>query len=188
MLNVEQTFISQFANSPVLAQLVENLNAYIDPATDFDAFYALIWNIDTAEGYGLDVWGRIVGVGRAVRVPIRPWFGFAEAGGSYALPLNQGTFYDGTALTTPVTLGDEAYRTLIFAKALANICDGSIPAFNRILQNLFPARGNCYVRDNLNMTLTYIFEFTLTATEIAILSQSGVLPRPVGVAAKVVQV
>lgn len=188
MRNFERTLVSQFANSPVLLRLIGNMSDYLDPGADFDAFYALVWNVDTAQGYGLDVWGRIVGIGRAVRVPSSKWFGFAEAGGAGALPFNQGVFYGGQTLTTPVTLDDESYRVLILAKALGNISDGSIPGFNRILQNLFAGRGNCYVRDNQNMTISYVFEFPLTAIETAILSQSGVLPRPVGVAAKVVQV
>jgi hypothetical protein len=44
------------------------------------------------------------------------------------------------------------------------------------------------VIDNNNMTMTYYFTFLLTAVEAAIVSQSGILPKPVGVLATVVQV
>jgi len=74
-----------------------------------------------------------------------------------------------------------------YAKALANISDGSIPSINQVLMKLFPSRGNCYVADGENMTLAYTFAFTLTPVENAIVSQSGVLPKTVGVAASVVQ-
>ena len=38
-----------------------------------------------------------------------------------------------------------------------------------------------YVVDNLNMTMTYKFEFTPTPVQLAILTQSGVFPKPTGV-------
>src|SRR5579871_5512746 len=63
-----QTIISQYANSPILTQLIANFDQYIDPTKNLDAFFDLIWNVDTAQGYGLDVWGRIVGVTRVLQV------------------------------------------------------------------------------------------------------------------------
>jgi hypothetical protein len=116
------------------------------------------------------------------------YFGFDEATTLSADPFNQSPFFIGSPLTTNFSLTDSAFRTLIYAKALANICDGSIPAMNALLRNLFPGRGNCYVIDNNNMTMIWAFHFTLSAVELAILGQSGVLPKPVGVAAVVAQV
>ena len=192
MQNVQQTIISQYSASPTLGLLIQAMNEYIDPAANFDAFYDLIWNVDTAIGYGLDVWGRIVGVTRVLQVASDVYFGFAEADDVTSIsPFNDaGPFYSGGAITSNFALSDQAFRLLIFAKALANITDGSIPAINRILRNLFPGRGNCYVTDGQDMTMTYTFEFTppLTPVEFAIVSQSGVLPRPAGVRATVVQI
>lgn len=188
MQNVETTIISQYSTSPTLVQLVVNMNGYIDPAASFDDFYNLIWNIDTAQGHGLDIWGRILGITRVVPVPLTElFFGFNEATTASAAPFNQGTFYVGGSTTNNFALSDEAYRLLLFAKALANITDGSIPSINQILRNLFPDRGNCYVTDGLDMTMTYTFEFPLTSVELAIVSVTGVLPRPCGVSATVVQ-
>lgn len=182
------TVISQYANSPILLKLIENFATYIDPTRNFDEFFRLLWNVDTATGYGLDVWGRIVGVSRVLFVPITggEFFGFDEA--TDAFPFGQAPFFAaGGALTENFTLADEAYRRLIFAKALANISDGSIPSINQILINLFSQYGNCYVVDNLDMTLTYVFGSELTPVDFAIVTQSGVLPRPAGVAAGIVQ-
>jgi hypothetical protein len=144
MQDVDKTFISQYAQSPTIRRMVNDFNAYLDPTQSLDQFYELIWNVDTAVGYGLDVWGRIVGVGRVLQVNI------------------------------------VGYRVLVKAKALANICDGSIPAINQILLLLFPGRGNCYVADG-DMLMTYTFEFPLTPVEGAIVAQSGILPRTAGV-------
>lgn len=192
MQNWSDTIISQYSNSPTLIQLIQNLDTYIDPNANIDAFYDLVWNVDTAIGYGLDVWGRIVGVGRVLQVAAGIYFGFAETGDATSVsPLNSaGPFYSGGPPTGNFALSDDAFRLLIFAKALSNITNGSIPAINQILLNLFPGRGNCYVTDGRNMSMTYTFQFTpiLTPVEFAVVSQSGILPKPVGVSATVVQI
>lgn len=177
------TVISQYANSPILTQLIDNFSQYVDQTENFDDFFDQIWNIDTAQGIGLDIWGRILVVDRTLHVPnASVYFGFEEA-----LPSsngwNQAPWFSGSPLTTNLSLSDTAFRTLLFAKALANISDGSIPSINQLLLNLFPHRGNAYVTDGLDMTMTYTFGFALTPVEVAIVSQSGVLPRPSGVSA-----
>jgi hypothetical protein len=180
------TIISQFANSPILTQLIANMDSYLDQTANLDAFYDLIFNVATAQGYGLDVWGKIVNVSRTLDVPgSLQYFGFDEAGIG-ANPFNTQPFFSGQQLTSNFILSDSAYRVLIFAKALANICDGSIPAINQILLRLFPNRGNCFVTDGLDMTMTYTFRFVLTQVELAIVAQSGALPKPTGVSATVV--
>lgn len=187
MQNVEQTIISQYAASPTLCQIVANLNAYFDPAADFDAFYDLVWNVETAVGWGLDVWGRIVDVGRVVQVAGgEVTLGFKESGSLSAVPFGEGVFYAGANVTTNFALSYAAYRVLIYAKALSNICDGSIAAINQILRNLFPGRGNAYCTDGADMTMTYTFDFALTTVEVAVVSQSGVLAKPAGVVATIV--
>jgi hypothetical protein len=191
MDNVEQTILSQYANSPTLAQLIQNMNGYIDPSADIDAFYDLIWNVDTARGKGLDIWGRIVGLenGRKLTIPLSEInFGFNEAGTDSAAPFDQGTFYDGAVNTQTYVLQDDAFRTLILAKAIANICDGSTRSMNQLLQNLFAGRGRCYVNDLGSMAMRYTFEFFLEPWEEAIVNQSGVLPRPTGVLATTMQI
>lgn len=77
--DVWTTILSQYANSPILTAIIENLEECIDPTADLNAFYDNIWNIFSAQGYGLDVWGRIVGVERAIKVQETQWFGFNEA-------------------------------------------------------------------------------------------------------------
>jgi hypothetical protein len=186
--DVWKTIISQYANSPVLTRLIENMDAYLDQTANFQEFYDKVFNVVTAQGHGLDVWGRIVSVSRVLSVPSSDeYLGFQEAlPGSE--PFNEAPFFSGQQITNNFILSDSAYRTLIFVKALSNICDGSIPAINQILLNLFPNRGNCYVVDGLNMTMQYKFEFVLTAVELAIIAQSGALPKSTGVSATIVTI
>ena len=186
MRDFDRTIISQYSSSPVICQLITNLNSVIDPNYNLQNFYDLLWNIDTAVGYGLDVWGRIVGIGRVIKISSGRFFGFEEANSAVITGFNVAPFYNGQPTTSNFTLADESYRLLIFAKAAANITDGSIPAINQILLNLFPNRGNCYVTDGLNMTMTYTFSFPLQPFELSIVENSGVLPTPSGVLASVV--
>jgi hypothetical protein len=175
-----QTIISQYANSASLVTLIGAASEWIDPTPLFDSFYNLIWNVDSARDIGLDIWGRIVGVQRILHISSADYFGFEEAFLS-GQPFNQAPFYTGQITTNNFRLSDESFRTLIYAKALANICDGSTPGINQVLRYLFPGRGNCYVTDNEDMTITYTFNFQLSPVEVAIVEQSGVLPKPTGV-------
>jgi hypothetical protein len=181
------TIISQYANSPILDTMILNFAQCMDQTINFDAFFDNMLNIVTAKGYGLDVWGRIVGVTRTVNIGTGGKFlGFVEATTVTSDPWNQSPWYMGQGVTNNVALSDDAFRLLILAKAFANICNDSIPAINKVLLTLFPGRGNCFVTDGQNMTMTYTFSFALTTTELAILGQSGVLPKPAGVAATIV--
>jgi hypothetical protein len=176
------TIISQYANSEILTGIITAFNAAMDMTENFDNFFDLIWNVLTAQGYGLDVWGRIVGVSRTVQLPGNvTYLGFEEAGSSWT-GFNQGGLYSGEGTTTNFNLSDDDFRTLILAKAAGNISDGSIPSVNAILLALFPNRGACFVQDNQNMSVTYVFKFPLTAVELAIVSQANVLPTAAGVA------
>lgn len=190
MENVEQTIISQYANSPVICQLIANMNGYVDPAADIDAFYDLVWNVDTAQGFGLDFWGKVVNVSRTVNiVGALNEFGFSEGNANKDYnPFGQNPFYNGPQASGNFTLSDDAYRKLIYAKALSNISDCSIPSLNQLLQNMFSGRGRCYVTDLGQMQMQYVFEFALLPYEIAIITQSKALPRPVGVSARLLQV
>lgn len=179
----ERTILSQYANSPTLTALIANMQAYFDPRANLKAFYDFVWNVDTAEGFGLDIWGRIVGVSRLLRISgDNNVFGFWTADLPYDWqPWGQAPFSGGPIATDSYQLPDSAYRTLILTKALANISATNAPSLNRLLRNLFPGRGVCYTVDRGNMAMSFVFHFALTNIEYAILTQSNALPHPAGV-------
>lgn len=160
MRNWPQTVISQFSDSPRLLALLESIDEWISPDVDLENFYRFIWDIRPvggASGAGLDIWGRIVGISRTLTLTTGSYFGFAEAGDRTGF--EQAAFWDGNPTTNNYVLTDETYRFLIFAKAALNITNCSIPAINRILLNLFPGRGNCYVMDNKPPVAISVFGF-----------------------------
>lgn len=160
---------------------------YFDAEAKFQAFYDNVWNIDTAVGFGLDIWGRIVGVLRQLNAPgAVPIFGFYQSTSPTDFsPFNVAPFSDGSNATSVYTLPDVTYRKLILAKAAYNLSDCSTRSINRILRDIMDGR-NAYVVNNQNMTMDLHFEFTLNPLEYAIITQSGVIPTPAGVTVNIV--
>ncbi len=194
MINPADTILRQYAADPVTAAVIGTFNQSLGLDDFIDEFYDQVWNIQTAETYGLDVWGKIVGIGRNLTVtPSEVYFGFDEASSQTPVvndpePFNQAPFYTrGTSATSTVTLSDDAFRKLIIVKAAANISDCTIPNLNRLLQMMFGERGRAYVSNDSNMQMSYVFEFALTPSDLAIIQDSGAFPAPAGVLINIVQ-
>jgi Protein of unknown function (DUF2612) len=184
-----QTLLSQYSASPTIKALLQSFNDAIDPTVDIANFYNNIWNVNTAVGNGLDIWGQIVGVSRYLTSSATQYLGYAEANsiGTEAQPFNQAPFYTGTLSSNTFALTDEQYRRLILVKAAANISSLTIPSINALLRAEFGTSdgvnpyGDAYVIDNINMTFTYYLKFAPSALQLAIINNSGVFPRPAGV-------
>lgn len=193
MKEVEQTIMAQYANAERLNSLIKSFNLAISPEEFIDKFLFNIWDIRTASGHGLDIWGKIVGVGRFLKVSEKHhYFGFDESlsSGGYTYdpqPFGQAPFFDGKGTTSTIRLTDDSYRRLIMVKAMANITDCTIPSINAALMYLFKSKGVCYVRNDGGMTISYIFEFELSAADMAIVKDSGALPAPAGVTVNIIQ-
>jgi Protein of unknown function (DUF2612)/PASTA domain len=193
--DIDATVISQYANSARILALVEDFGQYFDPGTNLQNFYLTVWNIDTAIGFGLDIWGIILGVSRVVPLPGSSGaFGFENSDvppdwQNFGNPSDLsagGPFFGGQISGSSYKLNDGPYRTLLLTKALANICETTAPGLNALITNLFPGRGRCYTLDTGAMTMSYVFEFPLTTIEHSILAFSGVLAHPAGVGVNIV--
>ena len=180
--------IRQYAASPRMQQLMASMGEYLDPSRWTDEFYNVLWNVDTAEGFGLDIWGRIVGVDRFLQVGSSTYFGFNTTPTESWQPFNQSPFYSGPPSTSTFRLADNAFRALILAKALTNITETTTPGINSVLQNLFPGRGRCWVNDLGSMSMRFVFEFALQPWERAVLASGEALPRPAGVRATIAEI
>ena len=192
MQNIEPTILSQFSNSPIILALLESYNLAVDPSNELDGFYNNIWNIDTATGWGLDNWGAIIGVTRILPLPTvatgylgfrqqTDGLGFGNSAEIAASPASYGVLYSSANSTSNYALTDDAYRTLLLAKAFANISNCAIPTYNKMLMMLFPGEGNIYVQDLGSMQMKIVSTFTLTPVQNSILMYSGVFAPPTGV-------
>lgn len=180
--------IRQYAASPRMQQLMANMANYLDSSRWTGEFYNVLWNVDTAEGFGLDIWGRIVGVDRFLQVGSSTYFGFNTTPTESWQPFNQAPFFSGPPSTSTFRLADNAFRVLILAKALTNITETTTPGINSVLQNLFPGRGRCWVNDLGSMSMRFVFEFALQPWERAVLASGEALPRPAGVRATIAEI
>lgn len=180
MLNHEQTIISQYANSPILCQIIAQFNDCFDPRANLRQFYDLIWNVETAQGMGLDIWGRIVGISREIRMVLEDeYVGFTRGFTAFN---DTGVWgLDGEANAKPVYLNDELYRKVIMLKAMSNIIYATAPNINTLLRTMFGRRGRAYFVKMHTMAARYVFEFQLLPIERAIIRETNLLPRPSGV-------
>lgn len=178
----------QYAASPRIKQLVTYNTEYFS-ASWVDEFYSVVWNVDTAQGFGLDIWGRIVGLegGRYLQVDAGFYLGFYSKTPPEWGTFNNGTLFNGKKGTDTFKLEDSAFRLIILAKALTNISDCTVPSLNRMLQALFPGRGRCWVNDLQGMEIRYAFEFELLPWEKSIINSDS-LPRPGGVLVSVAEI
>lgn len=180
--DINETVIARYSNNVAMAALIEDLAEYFDPTINLQQFYAIVWDMFTGSGFGLDIWGRILGVTRYLTLPAGgAYFGFSNDGANDFTGFGQAPFYSGVVDTETYRLGDSDFLVLLIAKAFANVCRTVIPVLNQLLMLLFGSSGVVYVQDNLNMSMTVVFHFTPTAVQTAIVTQSGVFPHPTGV-------
>ena len=158
------TIISQYANSPTLLQLLDNFWQQVNPDADFANFYEYVWNVETAQGFGLDILGRIVRMSRTVQ--------------------NVPAIWPVTVAPGTVSLTDDQYRRAILIKALTNVSDSAIPSMNRQMLLLAAGRGNGFVRNLGDMHIQYTFYFAPEPYEYAIIADGNIAIRPAGVGFK----
>lgn len=182
-----ETMLSQYVHSPRLTALIRGMEQAMDPEPALEEWRRRALDVLTADGWGLDQWGRIVDIGRVIALSGDDGaFGFM---GSGLRPFGQGTFHDaGHAATGTYRLADQAYRDLILLKAAANVSDCSVPSLNRLLARLYGDRGAAYVLDVAPMRIRYVFNFPLRPWERALMGREDVPPKPAGVGYEVLEI
>lgn len=170
-----RTIQSQYGASPHIIGIVEAAAKQLDPTGDIKTFYDKVFNPLTAEGVGLDIWGRIVGASRYLTVDNEDFFGFY---GSQLNPFNNAPFFI-SGDTDCFRLIDSAYRDLIFLKAAANIGNATLPSIKEILSALFDEP--VLVMNIGEMKIRIVFTFYLSAYQRALLREYGVLNVGAGV-------
>lgn len=164
-----RTIQSQYGASPHIIGIVEAAAKQLDPTGDIRTFYNEVFNPKTAHGIGLDIWGRIVGAGRYLSVDNEDFFGFY---GSQLNPFDQAPFFV-SGDTDHFRLDDEAFRTLIFLKAAANIGNATLPGIKEVLTALFDEP--VLVMNIGEMKVRIVFTFYLTAYQRALFAEYGIL-------------
>lgn len=179
---LDATVQSQYASSPHIRALVDSFWKAINPEADINEIYKNMVDPDTAVGFGLDVWGRIVAIGREYIAlgENTKYLGFnppADVTNPRLDSLNNAPFY--RPVNGKVRLADTAYRTYIFIKALINISDGTLARINKMLVFMFPNTKICCIHVD-TMVLRLVIQTRISAADKTALLQLPWLPAGVG--------
>lgn len=199
MINLGSSIIAQYANSPILMSWISSIDSEIDPSVNLTSLKTNVWGaVSTATPesgggvtfrYGLDMWGRIVGVNRNLIIPasVTNRFGFAEAAPSWTGFWDGASgihppyeFWDNTYTTqTSAVLSNTQMQQMILAKAYANISSCSSYALNIVVRKMFGPRVCVY--DNGGMSMTVNFESAPSTDTNNLIIYGNVLPHSSGV-------
>ena len=180
--HIDATIQSQYAASPHLTALVEAFWQALKPDADIKSIYDNMVNLDTAAGFGLDVWGRIVAIGReyATKDVTSPYWGYEPPVGvsnPRMRNFNNAPYYK--ERTGKIKLSDDAYRTYIFLKAMINIGDGSLASLNRMIRVLFPSASIALLHVD-TMVLRLLIQDEIAQADLDALLNLPWLPAGVG--------
>ena len=180
--HIDATIQSQYAASPHITALVEAFWQALKPDADIKSIYDNMVNLDTAAGFGLDVWGRIVAIGReyASKDTTSPYWGYKAPLGidnPRMRNFNNAPYYK--ERTGKIKLSDNAYRTYIFLKAMINIGDGSLASLNRMIHTLFPSAKIALLHVD-TMVLRLVIQSEIAQSDLDALFNLPWLPAGVG--------
>lgn len=173
------TVQSQYAASPRILALAAMYWELMDPADAVNLMIKRMIDPQTAEGYGLDVWGRIVGIRRSL-VPAdgrylayEPPAGDNDEGDSW----NNAPF---NPLTAQGLAPDATFRVYVFVKAMLNIGNGSLASLNRYFSLLFPDSGIKVIHPGTMIIRVLDYEAALTEADVYALKGIDWVPAGVG--------
>ena len=179
--HIDATIQSQYAASTHIMAVVQAFWDCLNPDADIQSIYDNMVNPDTAVGVGLDVWGRIVAIGREY-VSIdenSKYLGFNPSPGmtnSRLDSFNNAPFY--SAVNGKIRLNDTTYRTYIFIKAMINIGISTLAEINQMLHVMFPDTNICCIHVD-TMTLRLVVQGNITEADKTALMNLPWLPAGV---------
>lgn len=180
-VNLLQAILWQYNNAPNIQGILQQKQDWYDVnQTEFwNDWYRDVFNLQTANEFGLNIWSIILGQPIYVTqsfVPITPnaW-GF----GSSRKNFTRGNFRSTSGATFPLSL--PTARVVLQLRYFQLIGTCTVPSINRCLAWVFKNYGLAYVIDGLNMTQTYHFGFVVSPELAYVFDTFDILPRPTGV-------
>lgn len=162
--------LSQYANSPKFMALFNGLLDLFNNAKTLEDWYNVVFDIKTATGYGLDIWGKILNVGRS--------FTYDNNGVQETIYLSGEQTIDGVHYSDYEV--EEAYRQVLLLSAMSNITNATLKSLNNLFQFYYQDRGIAYCINYGTMKIRVVYEFYVNKLEQAIFS-SSIFPKPTGV-------
>lgn len=153
-IDLSKVILWQYDDASNFKALVDKEQTFMDDAVTkfWEDFNKDVFNLSTCNTFGLELWGRLLGVAR-------PTY---SSGG------------------TQHEYNDEQYRLVLRARIYLLTFDGSAKALNQFFKMLFPEYP-VIITDNLDMTVSINFANEPTQEIKTVLNNSLFLPRPSGV-------
>lgn len=169
--------LSQYANSPTIVKLVNGINEQLNNAQTIEDWFRIVFDLRTATGFGLDIWGKILNQSRRFQY-------VDENNQTVDVYLQGNQTVDGVDYTAEQM--DNFYRTALFLKAFSYIADTSLKNINDMLNFYFNMtseegrEGKAFAYNIGTMAIEIVFTFFMPKLEKAILT-SDLFPTPAGV-------
>lgn len=180
-VNLLQALLWQYNDATNLQALLEQKNDwYFNNQQQFwNEWFNNVFNLATADSFGLMVWSIILGQPTFINVDAAPLDFPAWGFGAYHKNFDNGNFCNTNGST--IQLDPQWARLLLQLHYFQLTSSGTVPETNRMLKYLFANYGDCWLVDNLDMSQVYFFDFQLPAGLLLVLQNFDVLPRPAGV-------
>jgi len=181
-VDLMQVLLWQYNDAVRLQKIIELKQLWYDKYhTDFWINWERdVFDLRTANDFGLSVWAIILDVPLSFEVPASSETKVAWGFGSRRKNFNNGNFKRSEA--GAVILTTEQRRIVLRLRYFQLTTSGNVLEINKFLLSLFGEDyGLVYVRDNLDMSCTYIFSFNPPSQLQLVLDQFDILPRPTAV-------
>ena len=175
-VNLMRTILWQYENAPKLKALVQSEQDWTNKnVTEFwKNWFRDVFNLKTANEFGLNVWSRILNIPLTINRPKRidGVFGF----GTNHKNFGRGNF--GRGKTQDISVTTEQARKILLLRWFQLTSKPTVGNINKALEIVFGA-GVAYVQDNLDMS-NQLFMFTKKPDyqTIDMLKNTDLLPRP----------
>jgi len=178
-VNLMQSILWQYEDAEKLKSLIAAKNAWTNTNQEkfWKDWYRNVFNVDTANAFGLSIWARILNIPLHVDVAEKDDtpFGFGASNQNFG----NGNFGVDPGSTQKLSLDQQRMVIKLRYFQITSRC--TVPEINDFLAYMFNGVGNAYVLDPKDMSFaTYIFGFTPDSQLQFILEEYDLLPRPAG--------
>lgn len=168
--------LAQYANSPTIVKLVTGINEQLNNAKTIEDWYRLVFNLKTAQGYGLDIWGKILNQSRRFKY-------IDENEQEQEIYLQGAQTIGGVSYTADQI--EEKYRMILFFRSFSYVGNCTLQSLNTMLNFFFLSQLNnenkiVRVIDYGTMAIEAYFSFFVEKLDKAIIT-SDLFPHPTGV-------
>ncbi len=179
-VNLLQAILWQYEDAEKLLSLARAKQDWVNQHQSefWENWYRDVFNIDTANDFGLSVWGRILNI-RLNTEDGRPLTGDIFGFGDFYANYDNGYYHDGVLERGSLSTAQK--RLVIRLRYFQLTTRATIPEINKFMAKLFEESGRVLVWDNMDMSIVYYFQFAPSQPLRYILDQYDLLPRPAAV-------